>query len=183
VTFPPPAGMSLTKLYLGGNNLIYGVLIYLEYHAGSVHSSELAPPPPSTSECDLPPQRRQSAMLFLDSLELGRPSPPQPQSSVPPPPPPVVSTERATLFRERRGPIPTWGHKLHVALNVYMNFVVPPEPKRGRGWGVEGPNSDDWTKSLALCLSCGFMYVKIKLYTRGLPGPAFIKSKNIALLS
>ncbi len=37
---------------------------------------------------------------------------------------------------------------------------LPPEPKGGghprlrvRGWGI--PNSDDWRKSLALCLLCG----------------------------
>ncbi len=39
-------------------------------------------------------------------------------------------------------------------------FLPPPEPKGGghtrvrvRGWG--SPNSDDWRKSLALCLLCG----------------------------
>ncbi len=44
---------------------------------------------------------------------------------------------------------------------------LPPEPKgeghtrlRVRGW--ESPNSDDWRKSLALCLLCSFYYLREK---------------------
>jgi hypothetical protein len=47
-------------------------------------------------------------------------------------------------------------------------FPSPPEPKggeaqcspAGEGWG--SPNSDDWRKSLALCLLCGRRYKKEK---------------------
>jgi hypothetical protein len=65
-------------------------------------------------------------------------------------------------------------HKVHINLEYHKclsprrnwdppplshkRVCIPPEPKEGvrvRGWG--SPNSDDWRKSLALCLLCDNM--------------------------
>ncbi len=51
-------------------------------------------------------------------------------------------------------------HKVHSYKEYHNVCPLPPEPKGGghtrvrvRGWG--SPNSNDWRKSLALCLLCG----------------------------
>ncbi len=53
-----------------------------------------------------------------------------------------------------------WTHKVHLYLEyhsvcslVRMGLPHPLSRKRVRWWG--GPNSDDWRKSLVLCLLCG----------------------------
>ncbi len=56
-----------------------------------------------------------------------------------------MSVPSSGLGPPTRTPLPQW---------VCFNCPPPhPEPRRGAE-GVGGPNSDDWRKSLALCLHC-----------------------------